>query len=63
MSGPERTEFWEYPSFGKVRLTGKPVSAVKIEKNAYRHARSFVPGKERVSQPWPPQIRKQKGKG
>lgn len=57
MSGPERTEFWEYPRFGKTRLTGKPVSAVKIEKNAYPRSRSFVPGKERVSQPWPPKAR------
>lgn len=54
MSGPERTEFWEYPRFGKARLTGKPVSAVKIDKDAYRRPRSFVPGKERVSQSWPP---------
>ena len=58
MCGPDRLDEWQYPKAGKVKLTGKPVSAVKVKLKEYSKPGSYVPGRERVSQPYPPLIQK-----
>ena len=51
MCGPDRLDEWQYPKAGKVKLTGNPVSAVKVKLKEYSKPGSYVPGRERVSQP------------
>jgi hypothetical protein len=60
MNGPDPKKLWRYTPSGKERLTGKPVSTVNIKIREYAQTGSFVPGRERVSQPYPPLIRKKK---
>jgi hypothetical protein len=59
MSGPELIDVWQYPPAGKVRFAGVPVSSVVITDKEYPKSGPFVSG-ERVSQPYPPLIPKQK---